>query len=93
MIRVAKPNGIIAISLEYVTPMAADDIRAKHGYTVGTDERRIQTVEGLLAMFAPFVDNVYFAQDGYISSTPNTIKGSPAITVAVVFSIDKSKHL
>jgi SAM-dependent methyltransferase len=91
MIRVAKPNGIIGISLEYVTPKAAEEILAKHGYTVGTDERRVQTVEGLLALFRQVVDKVYFAQDGYISSTPNTIKGSPASTVAVIFSIDKSK--
>lgn len=93
MIRVAKPNGIIAISLEYVTQKSAEEIHAKHGYSVGTDSRRVQTVAGLLAMFTPFVDNVYFAQDGYIASIPNTIKGSPASTVAVVFSINKSKSL
>lgn len=93
MIRVAKPNGIIAISLEYITPEAAKEIHAKHGYTVGTDDRRVQTVKGLLAMFEPVVDTVYFAQDGYIAAIPNTIKGSPASTVAVVFSINKSKSL
>lgn len=93
MIRVAKPNGIIAISLEYVTPEAAEEIHAKYGYTVGSDSRRVQTVKGLLAMFEPFVDTIYFSQDGYVTATPNTIKGSPASTVAVVFSINKSKSL
>lgn len=91
MIRVAKPNGIIGISLEYVTPQEIATIDAKHGYSIGTFETRVQTVKALLEMFKPFVDVVYFAQDGYTTTTPNTIKGSPSSTVAIIFSLDKSK--
>ena len=91
MIRVAKPNGVVAISLEYVTPQEVEEIDKRHGYSIGSFETRVQSVEGLLAMFQPFVGTVYFSQNGYQPEKPNTIKGSPTSTVSVVFSLDKSK--
>ncbi len=92
MVRVVKNKGIIAISLEYVPPEDYEKIRAQFGYTVGKSEERIQTVKGLLELFQPHIETVFFAQDGYIASTPNTIKGSPSSTVSVIFSINKSKQ-
>jgi SAM-dependent methyltransferase len=90
MIRVARPNGIIALSVEHVTQEEMKEIDARHGYIIDVYENRIQTVDAILAMFKPYVGVVHFSQDGVVAFPPNNIKGSPARTVSVVSSLNKT---
>jgi SAM-dependent methyltransferase len=93
MLRVVKHGGIIVIALEFIADTSPDEYIRRDGYAIqtGMGDNRIQTVKGLLNLFDGYVDTVFFQQDGYISPTPNTIKGSPTSTVVVIFSVNKEK--
>lgn len=91
MLRVVKHGGIIVIALEFLADTSSDEYIKRDGYAIqsGMGDKRVQTVQGLLNFFAGYVDTVFFQQDGYISPTPNMMKGSPTSTVVVIFSVKK----
>ena len=93
MIRVIKHGGIIAIAVEFSIGVSREEFMKRDGYVIesGTGDKRIQTVARLLELFEGYVDTIFFQQDGYIATPPNTIKGSPTSTVVVIFSVKKEE--
>jgi SAM-dependent methyltransferase len=79
VLRVVRPGGLVAIAVTYYPEPALEQF-IKDGLRFGT-ENRIQTVEGMLALFGDHVERVYFRHD---VSDP-TRQGS----CLVIFSIKK----
>lgn len=70
MIRVCKPNGIIAISMEYSELTKSEQIE-KLGYDLSTNIKRITDTKELMALFEPNISHIYFNHNA-----PNKISHS-----------------
>lgn len=60
-IRIGQSGSIIAVGVEYRIE-TAQELSKKVGYQV-PDEKRLESVAEILALFTPHVDHVYFSQD------------------------------
>jgi SAM-dependent methyltransferase len=93
MLRIAKPGGIIAIGVEYSTMSESDEV-ALSGYRIQDAARlpkRINSVEEILALFAPHVGEVFFTHDAprKRSHAPGGLAADVS-NVAAIFSVRKS---
>jgi len=84
VIRVLKPDGVVAVGVEY-RPTSREELMALHqDHYVGARTRpRIQTVEQILAFFEPHVGQRYFTHD-----VPPALAAQPDNLMAI-FSITK----
>ncbi len=89
MVRVLKPSGLIAVSLEYST-LSNEDQVLKLGYNLNDTNQRPNSVEALLSLFEGHVEQIYFQHDA-----PNKISHSISANsknvsaIVVIFSITK----
>lgn len=60
VLRVTRPNGVIAIGNQH-TPMSKEDVEKNLGYAL--DDTRFETAQDLLEPFGKSVDRVYFSHD------------------------------
>lgn len=60
VLRVAKPNGVIAIGNQH-TPMSKEEVEQNLGYKL--DDTRFETADDLLKPFGKHVERVYFRHD------------------------------
>ena len=79
VVRVLKPGGFVAIAVSHYSTEQIKKILEDKSY-VAHPGNRIQTTDGLLKIFEPYVDQVYFRHQ-----PPSTKEGA----CTVVFSIKK----
>lgn len=79
VVRVLKPGGFVAIAVSHYSPEQLARVLADKTY-VAHPGNRIQTTEGLIKIFEPYVDQVYFKHQ-----PPSDKEGA----CTVVFSIKK----
>lgn len=81
MMRVTKQGGLIAISVTYYPADVLKKLDEEYPELANADAPRIQTTEGILELFAPHIDRIYFRHD---VSDPE--RQGPCM---VIFSINK----
>jgi SAM-dependent methyltransferase len=89
ILRVVKPNGIIAISLEYST-LTDENVQEKLKYTLSDQQHRITNTNQLLNYFKNNIQHIYFNHDApnKISHTvEQNFKNVSAIVA--IFSVSK----
>jgi SAM-dependent methyltransferase len=59
VIRVMKPGGVLAISVTHYPPETLARM-AKEGHVIGSATHRVQTVDGLLALFGRHANEVFY---------------------------------
>lgn len=80
VIRVTRNGGIVAVGVEF-SRQTTEELSSLLGYEV-PDQNRLQSVAEILALFAPYVDHVYFSQD--LSPIPHK-----KWQLLVIFSVKK----
>lgn len=92
MIRIARPGAVIAIGVEYST-LSESEAVALSGYAIQDRTKlpeRINSVEAILALFAPHVGTLFFTHDAprKRSHGPDGLAADVS-NVAAIFSIRK----
>lgn len=90
--RIIKDGGVIAIGVEYSTMTGEDEVELQ-GYSIQEFDvlkKRVNSVDEILQLFAPHVDEVFFRHDAPRKKS-HTKSGliEDVSNVAVVFSINK----
>jgi len=80
IVRVTRDGGLVAIGVTYYPPQVIKQMQEK-GELIGSATVRIQTVQGILDLFQPYVDRVYFNHD-----VSDLTRQGPCM---VIFSIKK----
>jgi len=93
IVRVTKKNGLIGIGVDYST-LTAEQSKALFGYSIedrGLLAERINSVEQILSLFSPHVDQVFFQHDApnKVSYTEAPGVASPTSFAAAIFSSKK----
>ena len=81
VIRVISNQGIVAIGVSYYSESFVKNSAAKGKSVIGDWATRLQTTDAIIALFAQWVDKIYFRYD-----PPNNVDNSRCI---VIFSVKK----
>lgn len=82
IIRVTRPGGLVAVSVEYATDQMEEEYIRKYGYQAGHGVR-MRTTEAILQHFGDAVDKVYLRYD-----IPGNLKNEVG-NLYVIFSVKK----